>query len=108
MVRTLFVCALLLRHQADYAARLDTPDRQVLLQAKREGIALPLAEVPQLRALASALKVRCRAEVAERRFDDAVPYRQNTVCSGAPSGRTPNPDGQLNGDSYCQPRHRPS
>src|ERR1700730_16022896 len=25
-------------HQADYAARLDTPDWQVLLQAKREGI----------------------------------------------------------------------
>ena len=59
-------------HQADYAARLDTPDWQVLLQAKREGIAVPLPEVPQLRALASALKVRCRAEVAERRFDDAV------------------------------------
>jgi hypothetical protein len=59
-------------HQADFAARLDTPDWQVPLQAKREGVALRLPDVQELRTLASALKVRCRAEVAERRFDDAV------------------------------------
>ncbi len=58
--------------QADYAARLDTPDWQILLQAKSEGINLLLPDVQQLRMLASALKVRFRLEVAEHRFDDAV------------------------------------
>jgi hypothetical protein len=58
--------------QADYAARLTTPDWQILHKLKRDGINLLLPEVQQLRSLAAALKVRFRAEVAEKRFDDAV------------------------------------
>jgi hypothetical protein len=58
--------------QADFAARLDAPDWQILTQLKREGANLLLPEVQQLRMLAAALKVRFRAEVAGRRFDDAV------------------------------------
>src|SRR5207302_5299370 len=38
----------------------------------RDGINLLLPEVQWLRHLASALKVRFRAEVADKRFDDAV------------------------------------
>jgi hypothetical protein len=57
---------------ADYAARLDRPDWQILLQIKREGSKLLLPNIQQLRELASALKVRFRVEIAERRFDDAI------------------------------------
>jgi hypothetical protein len=58
--------------QADRAARLDNPDWQFLLNMKAEGIYAPIPDVRQLRPLASALKVRMRAEVALGRFDDAL------------------------------------
>jgi hypothetical protein len=58
--------------QADWAARLDAPDWGILLQAKRDGMNLLLPDVQQMRMLASALKVRFRAEVAECRFEDAI------------------------------------
>src|SRR5439155_14855118 len=58
--------------QADWAARLDRPDWQILLRVKTDGINLLLPDVQQLRALANGLKVRFRAEVALRRFDDAL------------------------------------
>jgi hypothetical protein len=58
--------------QADEAARMDRPDWQVTLPLKREGAYLRLPDVQQARLLATALHVRCRAEIAGRRFDDAV------------------------------------
>jgi hypothetical protein len=58
--------------QADWSARLDTPDWQILLKLKTDGVALLLPDVQQMRALANALKVRFRAEVAQGRFDDAL------------------------------------
>jgi hypothetical protein len=58
--------------QADWAARLDKPDWQLQLKLKTDGISLLLPDLQQLRQLASALKVRFRAEVALGRFDDAV------------------------------------
>jgi hypothetical protein len=58
--------------QADRAARLDTPDWQILTKLKAEGIYLLLPDVQQLRSLNRALAVRFRAEVASRRFDDAI------------------------------------
>ena len=58
--------------QADWAARLDTPDWQVLLKLKADGIELLLPEVQQIRSLARALAVRFRAEIAQARFDDAI------------------------------------
>jgi hypothetical protein len=58
--------------RADWAARLDKPDWQILIQCKTEGIGLLLPDVQQMRVLASALKVRFRAEVALGRFDDAL------------------------------------
>jgi hypothetical protein len=63
---------------ADWAARLDTPDWQILLQLKRDGPLLLLPDIQGLRELGGALKVRFRIEVAERRFDDAV-YTAKTM-----------------------------
>jgi hypothetical protein len=58
--------------QADWAARLDTPDWQILLKLKTDGVGLLLPDLQQMRPLANALKVRFRAEVALGRFDDAL------------------------------------
>lgn len=58
--------------RADYAARLANPDWQILLQLKREGPTLLLPDVQQLRELASALRVRFRAQLAEHDYDDAL------------------------------------
>jgi hypothetical protein len=57
--------------QADWAARLDKPDWEILLRLKIDGIGLLIPDVQQMRTLANALKVRFRGEVATRRFDDA-------------------------------------
>jgi hypothetical protein len=58
--------------QADWAARLDTPDWQFLLRIRIDGVSAPIPDVQQMRPLANALKVRFRAEVALGRFDDAL------------------------------------
>ena len=58
--------------QADYAARLDNPDWQILLKLKSDGIYLLLPDAQKLRALADALQIRFRVEIAERRFADAI------------------------------------
>lgn len=58
--------------QADYAARLDTPDWQILLKLKSDGVNLLLPDAQKLRALADALQIRFRVEIAERRFADAI------------------------------------
>src|SRR5262249_46792016 len=58
--------------RADYAARLDSVDWQVLPKIKKDTYRTLLPELQSLRTLASALKVRFRVEVAERRFDDAL------------------------------------
>jgi hypothetical protein len=58
--------------QADWAARLDKPDWQIMLNLKRDGVNTLLPDVQQMRMLAQALKVRFRAEVALGRFDLAV------------------------------------
>jgi hypothetical protein len=58
--------------QADWAARLDNPDWQVVSRLQAEGMDLLLPELEPLRILAGALRVRFRAQVAGRHFDDAV------------------------------------
>jgi hypothetical protein len=58
--------------QADEAARLDRPDWQVLPKVRKDGIRTIFPDIVPMRLLAAALKVRFRAEVAERRFDDAL------------------------------------
>jgi hypothetical protein len=56
---------------ADWAARLDKPDWQILLKLKTDGFGLLLPDLQQLRNLATALKARLHAEVATGRQDDA-------------------------------------
>jgi hypothetical protein len=58
--------------QADWAARLDKPDWQILLKLRTDGFGLLLPDVQMMRDLANPLKVRFRAEVALHRYDDAV------------------------------------
>jgi hypothetical protein len=58
--------------QADWAARLDKPDWQILQKLKIDGVFLLIPDVQVMRTLASALKVRFRAEVALGRFDEAL------------------------------------
>ncbi len=57
---------------ADQAARLSHLDWQIVGDLRREGAYTLLPEVQKLRQIASALKVRLRGEIAEKRFDDAV------------------------------------
>jgi hypothetical protein len=58
--------------QADWGARLDTPDWQALDRVQSEGADLRLPELGPLRELAVALQVRFRGEVARGEFDNAV------------------------------------
>ena len=58
--------------QADWAARLDAIDWQALPQIQQGGIDTVPGDLGPLQLLAAALHVRFRAEVAGRRFDDAV------------------------------------
>jgi hypothetical protein len=58
--------------QADWGARLDTPDWQVLERVLSDGPDLHLPELGPMRILATGLRVRFRIEVAGRHFDDAI------------------------------------
>ncbi len=58
--------------RADYAARMDAPNWQMLLKLKSDGVATLLPDIQQLRNLGGALKVRFRFEVAEGRFENAL------------------------------------
>jgi hypothetical protein len=82
---------------ADYAARLDTPDWQILLKVKSEGIDLLLPDIQQLRELSGALKVRFRVEVAEKRFDTAIGTAQTFFALSRHLGEHPTLIGDLVG-----------
>ncbi|QJW99222.1 hypothetical protein [Frigoriglobus tundricola] len=58
--------------QADWAARLDTPDWQALDRVLTEGADLRTPELGPLKLLAAGLQVRFRGEVARGDFDDAI------------------------------------
>lgn len=83
--------------QADYAARLDTPDWQILPKLKTDGVNLLLPDVQQLRMLASALKVRFRMEVAEKRHEDALRTAQTMFSLSRHLGEHPTLIGDLVG-----------
>jgi hypothetical protein len=74
---------------ADHAARLDTPDWQILPELKRDGPLLLLPDVQQLRELAGALKVRFRVEVADRHFDDALVTAKTMLALSRHVGENP-------------------
>jgi hypothetical protein len=83
--------------QADWAARLDTPDWQVLFALRTEGVSLILPDVQQMRPLASALKVRFRAEVAVGRFEDAIRTAKTLFAMSRHLGLHPTMMGELVG-----------
>jgi hypothetical protein len=87
--------------RADYAARLTTPDWQVLHRMKRDGVYTILPEVGQFRRLAEALKVRFRGEVASRRFDDAVRSAKTMLALARHLGQHPTLIGELVGVSLA-------
>jgi hypothetical protein len=68
--------------QADWAARLDRCDWQLLLKLKTDGVGLLIPEVQSMRTLANALKVRFRAEVALHHYDDAVRTAKTMFAMG--------------------------
>jgi hypothetical protein len=83
--------------QADWAARLDKPDWELLLKLKTDGIGLLLPDLQQMRGLASALKVRFRAEVALCRFDDALRTAKTMFALARHCGENPTLIGELVG-----------
>ena len=82
---------------ADYAARLDGCDWQILLKAKEHGISLLLPEVQQLRSLAGVLKVRYRGQVKSRQFDEAIKSHQTMFALARHLGEHPTLIGNLVG-----------
>src|SRR4051812_17044111 len=58
--------------QADYAARLEYADWNLLPQMREQGFMLLLPEVQQMRTLANALVVRGRGQLVDKDFDGAV------------------------------------
>jgi hypothetical protein len=82
---------------ADEAALMETPDWQILLQFKKEGMMLLLPEVQQLRGLAAALTVRLRAEIAAGHIDDAVRTIKTLLALGRHLGEHPAVIGNLVG-----------
>jgi hypothetical protein len=83
--------------QADRAARLDKPDWQILEKLKTDGFNLLLPDVQQMRALARALLVRFRSEVAMGRFDDAIRTAQTMFAMSRHMGEHPTLIGDLVG-----------
>ncbi|MFL5245012.1 MAG: hypothetical protein ACJ8FY_23165 [Gemmataceae bacterium] len=88
--------------QADWAARLDTPDWQLLRQVQKEGMDLPLLELGRLQLLGPALQVRFRGEVAGRRFDDAVRTAKTMFALARHLGEHPTESANLVGLSVAQ------
>ncbi len=77
--------------QADWAARLDTVDWQVLERVQTDGLSLRQPELGPLRTLGTALKVRLRIEVAGKRFDDAIRTAKTMFAFARHLGENPTP-----------------
>jgi hypothetical protein len=83
--------------QADYAARLETADWQILLKLRRDGVGVLIPDVQLMRVLAAALKVRIRGEIADRRFDDALASAKTMFALSRHLGEHPTVVGDLVG-----------
>jgi len=58
--------------QADYAARLDYCDWNLLTQIREQGYMLLLPEIQQIRVLATSLAVRARGQIVDKDYDGAI------------------------------------
>ncbi len=83
--------------QADYAARLDACDWQILTKLKTEGGNMLLPEVQQLRSLAAVLKVRYRGQIKAGKFDEAIKTHQTMFALARHLGEHPAFIGNLTG-----------
>lgn len=81
--------------KADKAARMDKPDWQLLEKLKTDGYYLLLPDVQKMRALATGLKERFLAEVADRRFDDAIVTAKTMFALSRHMGEHPTLIGDL-------------
>jgi hypothetical protein len=75
--------------QADWGARLDTPNWEILERVQSEGTALRLPELEPLQILGVALQVRFRGDVAGRRFDDAIETAKTMFALARHLGQCP-------------------
>ena len=85
-----------LRH-ADWAARLDAVDWQYLPSSRGGDMGDVPGELGQLQILAAALQVRFRAEVAGRRYDDAIRTAKTMFALSRHMGEHPTLIGDLVG-----------
>lgn len=82
-------------HRADQAARLDKPDWQILLKLKTDGIGLLLPDLQKMRALAAALQIRFRDEIAQGRIDDGIRTAKTMFALSRHMGEHPTLIGDL-------------
>jgi hypothetical protein len=82
---------------ADYAARLDTPDWQILPRLRTEGFFTLVPDLQQMRVLTRALQVRFRGEVADARLDDALRTAKTMFALARHTGKHPTLIGDLVG-----------
>ncbi|HEX3998000.1 MAG TPA: hypothetical protein VHX65_05565 [Pirellulales bacterium] len=87
--------------QADYAARLNAPDWQVLRQLKTDGPYLLLPDVQEMRLLGRALEVRFRSEVAAGHFDKAIVTAKTMLALSRHLSDHPTLVGNLVGMAVC-------
>jgi hypothetical protein len=87
--------------QADWSARLDALDWQMLRHLQTEGLDVPTPELGLLQMLGPALQVRFRAEVARRRFDDAIRTAKTMFALARHLGEHPTESGNLMGLSVA-------
>jgi hypothetical protein len=83
--------------QADWAARSTTIDWQDLAHVEKRVLGQLPPEVGPLQVLAGALHVRFRAEVAERRYGDAIRTAKTMVALARHLGEHPSEVGNLVG-----------
>src|SRR5262249_21329307 len=88
--------------QADYGARLDTPDWQVLDRVQTEGTSLRLPDLGPLRILGAALQVRFPVALARRNYDDAVRTAKTMFALARHLGEHPTVAGNLLGLSIAE------
>lgn len=75
--------------QADWAARLNTVDWQVVQRIQTDGLELSQPELGPLFILATAIQVRFRIEIAEHRFDDAIRTAKTMFAFASHLGENP-------------------
>jgi hypothetical protein len=88
--------------QADWAARLNTVDWQVQQRIQTDGLDLTQPELGPLNILATALQVRFRIEIAERKFDDAIRTAKTMFAFARHLGENPTDEANQLGLTVAQ------